>query len=211
MPERHIKYLGVIIDSHLKWDKHVEFLIKKLRGLLPKFKLCKQFCDIEQLKVLYHALVRSHLTYGIIGWGGITNHYLSRLEVVHKWIIKIMYNKCYTYSTDDLYNESGLLDPRQLYCQNLLMYQYKQKSINVYIEHSHETRYKDHSFQIPKVSKTAGQRCHMYLGPKIYKSLPLNIKLIQTRNNFKSKVHKWILASPRIAIHKLVDIKNTYP
>ena len=30
----HIKYLGLIIDSHLKWDEHINYVLKRVRNKL---------------------------------------------------------------------------------------------------------------------------------------------------------------------------------
>ncbi|KAJ8982012.1 hypothetical protein NQ317_004099 [Molorchus minor] len=38
-----IKYLGIVIDCHLRWDLHMQYLVKKLRSLIPKFKYFKKY------------------------------------------------------------------------------------------------------------------------------------------------------------------------
>lgn len=208
--KKYIKYLGLTIDCHLKWDIHAKNLVNKLRGLIAKFKLCKEFCNIPQLKILYYALVQSHISYGIIAWGGLNNIYLKKIEVMQKWIIKIMYGKCYRYPTNQLYEESQLLDIRQLFCQILLLNQYKQKNISLPITHKHNTRYKQHSVTLSMANKTIGQRSHAYIGPKIFNLLPAEIKSNNSTNKFKYDIKKWITNTPRLKIHSLVDAKNTY-
>ena len=74
---------------------------------------------------MYYCLVQYHLTYRIIAWGGVTNFYLDKLETVQKWLLKIIYGKFSTYPSNYLYNESGVFDLRQLFCQNLLIHQQK--------------------------------------------------------------------------------------
>lgn len=48
-----VKYLGIYIDSHLKWDIHVNKLINKLRSLLYLFNTLKDILNIDQLKTTY--------------------------------------------------------------------------------------------------------------------------------------------------------------
>ncbi|KAJ8952344.1 hypothetical protein NQ318_017238 [Aromia moschata] len=67
--ENHIKYLGIVIDKHLRWDYHIKYICDKLRAILFKFKYLKQIFDIEHMKTLYYSLVESHITYGMVGWG----------------------------------------------------------------------------------------------------------------------------------------------
>ncbi|XP_045469603.1 uncharacterized protein LOC123677135 [Harmonia axyridis] len=44
-----IKYLGVTVDRHLKWDIHIDVLVEKLRCLLLKFKHLKKYLNTEQV------------------------------------------------------------------------------------------------------------------------------------------------------------------
>lgn len=207
---KNVKYLGIIIDPHLRWNFQINNLIMKLRCLLSKFKYLKIFLSVSHLKIMYYSLVQSHLTYGIIAWGGVTNFYLDKLEIMQKWLLKIIYGKCSTYPSDDLYNESGVFDMRQLFCQSLLIHQHKNRINLKNIEHGYSTRYKENSSIIPRTYKTIGQRCHVYLCPKLYNQLPLNIKIISSRKSYKKQVDKWIRKQPRLVIHKYIDIKNTY-
>ena len=36
------KCLGIIIDSHLKWDAHINYVIKKVQRLIYKFKRLRE-------------------------------------------------------------------------------------------------------------------------------------------------------------------------
>lgn len=203
-----IKYLGVMLDCHLKWNKHVDFLIKKLRSLLSKFKYLKRFFDIDHLKTIYFALVQPHLCYGIIAWGGLTNCYIKNLEILQKWILKIIFSRSYTYPSDDLYKESKILDIRQLFFQNLILYQYKNLNTKDIIAHNHDTRHREKSIAVPKMSKTVGQRCHIYLAPKMYNEVPMSLRNINSFQLFKKKCKKWISEFSRLSVHLMIDIKN---
>ena len=41
-----MKYLGVTLDRHLKWDVHASEVTNKVRSLLSKFKRLKEFLDL---------------------------------------------------------------------------------------------------------------------------------------------------------------------
>lgn len=204
---KQIKYLGITIDSFLKWDVHIKSLICKLRSLLAKFKYFKQILDIQHLKILYYALVESQMRYGIIAWGGAYNAHIKNLETIQKWILKIIYNKNILYPTDALYKLSNILDARQLYCLTLVLY-CKNKMNKIPINHPYPTRYKEGSIVIPKVAKTITQRCHTYLAPKIFNMIPPDYKQLNSLPLFKSKIKKWLLSQTRLFSHKLIDIKN---
>ena len=81
-----IKYLGVFIDEHLKWDaqlQHINNKITKNIGIL--FKL-RHYMPMSTLKQLYYTLINPYLTYGIMSWG---TAYQTELHE-----IKISQNNC---------------------------------------------------------------------------------------------------------------------
>ena len=63
-----IRYLGILIDSHLNWKHHVDCIVKKIRstGILSKLRY---YVGLDILLSLYYALIYPFLTYGIIIWG----------------------------------------------------------------------------------------------------------------------------------------------
>ncbi|KAJ8974990.1 hypothetical protein NQ317_013406 [Molorchus minor] len=71
----NIKYLGIIIDSHLKWDKHVNYVVNKLQSLLYKIKLLSKILDNTSLKTIYYTLVETHISYGLLVWGSYKRRY----------------------------------------------------------------------------------------------------------------------------------------
>ena len=205
----NIKYLGIYIDSHMRWDIHMTHLAEKLRYLLYKFKTLITSLKTQHLKVLYNALVQPHLFYGIIGWGGVTNHYLERVQSLQNWILKVIYNKNKLYPTNRLYIETGVFDIRQIFCYVILNRQHRYKSKLVPVSHQYTTRTKAaDSMQTRKVDKTLTQRSYYYLGTRIYNKIPPDYKKINSLQLFKSKVKKWLKEKPRDEIHKLIDLKN---
>ena len=67
---KKLKYLGLILDSQLKWNLHAKELRKKLGmsfGILHKLKQKK--APLRYLRQVYFSLVQSYLSYGILAWG----------------------------------------------------------------------------------------------------------------------------------------------
>lgn len=203
-----IKYLGIIIDRHLKWDLQINNIIKKIRSLLPIFKNLKHYLDLPQLNVLYYSLIQSHLSYGIIGWGGVTNNYLQNLNNMQKWFLKIIYSKDILYSTERLYNETKKLDLRQLFCQKILINIFKTRQNIKFREHTYNTRTKNLLTEKPYAKKTIGQRNHTYLAPRLFDMLPPEIKNIKSYKMYKRQIKHWIETTQRLLIHQLIDTKT---
>lgn len=210
MRKHKIKYLGIVIDSHLRWNHHVEYVVQKIRGLLGKFKICKQIFSEKQLKTFYYSLVQSHLTYGILVWEGVTNNHLKNLETMQKWIIKIMYGRNHIYPTDALFAESKIWDMRQLFFHRLIIRHHKYHGTLSPISHQHNTRFSSKTTQIPKVKKTISQRYFTYLCPIAYAEIPQDIRETHSLNVVKKKLNAWLADTHRKKIHQIIDRKNIY-
>lgn len=198
------KYLGIIIDKHLRWDLHIKHLINKIRYLLATFKCLKQFLDINQMKIIYHSLIESQITYGQIGWGGVAQNHIKNLEVLQKRFLKIIVNKKATYPSNALFSECKLLDIRQLYSLSILVYLQKNKSLIKYNFHIYDTRNKNIITEKSKNNKRIGQKCYTYLGPSLYDKIPIEIRSINNIHLFKKRTRNWLLNFDRETLHNII-------
>ncbi|KAJ8952336.1 hypothetical protein NQ318_017230 [Aromia moschata] len=94
---------------------------------------------------------------------------------MQKAFIKLIYNKDHTYPTEQLYVESNIFDPRQLYFLRLGLWTFANKNMLEIQSHTYSTR-KGNNVRVPFSAKSAGQRCHTYIGPKLFNSLPDYLK-----------------------------------
>lgn len=205
LPEMKVKYLGLFIDKHLKWDLHITYVIKKLQMILHKFRYLCDILNKNNLKTIYHALVESHLNYGILAWGATTNNHIKPLEILQKRFIKLMLKEQKTYSTELVYNDAKVFDIRQLfyYNSNINYHRKKQYIVN---PHEHNTRKKGR-FVTPFMTKTIGQRSYVFLAPRLYNTIP-DIAKINNIFSFKRRLKAFITTIPRETIHKYIDTKN---
>ena len=87
---KHIKYLGVIVDSSLSWKEHISKILKtisKYCGILYKIR---PFVNINILKMLYNSLIYSRLTYGAEVWTLSTKTLLNSIFIMQKKLVRIM-------------------------------------------------------------------------------------------------------------------------
>ena len=66
-PSTNVKYLGLYIDSNLKFEKHIAITSCKMSRLIGIYWKCLDL-DLATKKLIYHSLVESHLNYGILLW-----------------------------------------------------------------------------------------------------------------------------------------------
>lgn len=189
----NIKYLGVIIDDLLWWDKHIIQQTTKLRKLVYSFIQLRQILTLDTLKIVYHALVESIARYGILAWGATYFCHINPVFKVQKLILRIMGQKHPLYPSDSLYEELQLLSIRQIYIHKLLTFIRKNPQFFLNMDHTHSTRRRNIDLAVPRMTTTAAQRTVTYLGPKIYNRLPMDIKEMVLVNIFKAKTKTWII------------------
>jgi len=190
---RVIKYLGIYLDENNRWNTHIEKTCNKLRNLLFKFKIMKEYLPIKSLKMVYFSLVESIISYGIIGWGGTAKTILKPLAILQKRILKIILGKPLTYPTELLYKEGGVLDVRKLFSKAAIEYGF-QKNLFTKADHSYFTRNTvAEKVALPRANKTVGQRTYRYWAPRLYNILPQELRQPMTKIKFKKKLRNWLL------------------
>lgn len=207
---KEIKYLGIHVDCYLKWDIHAINLVKKVRKLIYKFKILSQMLTEKHLMQVYHALVKSVLEYGILAWGGIGKSHYDSVEKIQKWILKIIFKKPRRYPSELLYEETKILDVRQLYLKKVLTYQHKNAESLCIPQHKHNTRSKDTQIsETRRANKKYSMKALTYIGPRLYNLLPLEIRSIKKINHFQKKTTQWITNTNRGYIHKIIENCHT--
>ena len=192
-----IKYLGLTIDENFSWTPHIKdlgsrivshaSLFSKLRHLLPK----------ECLLALYHAFVQSKIDYGLEIWGDAAAKDLTTLQTYQNRILKILQFKDFTYPTNALHREAGLLkicdqyELENLQIMHQLVYRPETlpESIRNICQLSGLTRTRNLRdkllFNRTKSSSKWGDRAFSNKGPLLWNRLPLSAKTIDNQNSFK--------------------------
>ena len=189
-----VKYLGVIIDAHMRWNTHVNTLVKKTRYLIYIFYKLRTMLNTNQLLMVYYALFWSIATYDMIVWGGTVDTNLSLLHNVHI-IIKLIYYKSLTYSSDDIFLEKKILSLcKYFYLKALLNnYDYTQ---NIFIDNILASK-RTLTLHLPRINKELLRRHHNYLSVKIFNILPPQLKLISPNKPSDLQILKnWFIELP---------------
>ena len=88
-----VKYLGVYIDSGLKWAAHIvrlTFTISRNIGIISRVKY---FLNKQSLLLLYNTLVLQYINYCCFIWGFIYQNYISKIELLQKRVVRIIDNQ----------------------------------------------------------------------------------------------------------------------
>ena len=92
-----VKFLGVIIDENISWEPQIDYLKQKLISSIVVIKRIKKFIPKTEYLKIYNALFKSHLSYCISCWGGISQYKLQSLFSLQKRCIRILFGKEINY------------------------------------------------------------------------------------------------------------------
>ena len=74
-----VKYLGILIDSHLKFDHHIDSLAPKLSRAVGMLSKLRHYVNKNTLRSVYFAIFSSIMSYGSIIWGNNQNKFVKRI------------------------------------------------------------------------------------------------------------------------------------
>ena len=78
------RILGVIIDSKLTFEKHMQTKINKANSVMGVIRRTMDYLDTENFKLLFTALVRPHLEYANQVWNPILKKHVEAVENVQR-------------------------------------------------------------------------------------------------------------------------------
>lgn len=88
-----IKYLGIWLDSHLRWSKHIKEIAEKVSKFLNILKMLAGSgwgVHPKHLRRLYIALLRSRLDYGSFLYDSSAISHLSKLDRIQNQALRII-------------------------------------------------------------------------------------------------------------------------
>ena len=194
----YTKYLGIIIDKHLKWDHHILYLTKNLRKLIHKFYVLREILSKRLLISVYKVIAESVIRYGIVVWGGLYHSALKQLNVVQNYILKVINKKNKRFSTRQLYT-TEILNVRSLYIVEICSFVFKNYNLKRYVNHMYEIRNKTNKhISIPKSNSNINLRFVNYLAPKIYNIIPVEIKDIKKIKPFRRACRLYVVENLKL-------------
>ena len=76
------KYLGLILDQHLCFDKHIDYVVDKTTTKLGVLYKTRWLFDMETARMLYSALIVPHFDLGNTVYTVAAHYQLNRLQVI---------------------------------------------------------------------------------------------------------------------------------
>ncbi len=139
--KRSYKLLGINLDEYLSYNMHINTLCNKLSKSLYCINRAKNFINAKSLKLLYFALIQSHLNYCSIILSGTSTQNINRIKKIQKKAIRTITKSNYNAHTEPLFNRENILSYDNLVYLNSalfmhsIVYDYAPKAFeNVWIK-----------------------------------------------------------------------------
>ena len=193
-----IKYLGLVIDSHLTWKSHISSLCKKISPKLGALARLSHILNKDTLLKIYNGTIQPTLDYCCTVWGHCNTGFIHKLQTYQNRAARIILrNYDWTTRSRDLLNTLNLkgINYRISYfivclmfkcLNNLSPYYMSDKFTFLHDICSHHTRYSEsYNVLIPKPQVESFKHSFLYQGPSKCNKLPLNIKSAQSLSHLK--------------------------
>ena len=202
----HIKYskceklLGIKIDNKLSFEAHVESLCKKASQKLNALSRIALSISFEQRKITFNSFFISQFSYCPLIWMFHSRKLNNRINRLHERALRLVYMD--NESTfEELLLKDNSLTIHQRNLQKLMIEIFKVKigvapdiMQNVFniIETHYELR-TDTKFMSRNIHTVKyGRETPSFIGPALWRILPMEYKMCSTLEDFKANIKKWI-------------------
>ena len=87
---KHVKYLGILIDSQLIFNYHIDDLNKKVSRPIGILYKLRAFVTSKILCNVYYAIIYPFLLYGIVIWGKTSITLLEPIYILQKKFVRMV-------------------------------------------------------------------------------------------------------------------------
>ena len=211
------KYLGVFFDDKLNWKTHIKYLsekIGKVCGFLSKLRHC---ADVKILKMVYSAVVKSHLQYCITAWGNASETILKPLMAMQNRIIRILtFAPFLCRNVQQYYDVLEVMNLKQIYKfeKGKFMFRLVNNKLpsnfeNLWSpanEHNHNLRSSNSGNIREQFARTIyGRERIQSGGAKLWNEIPTQIQLCESLNIFINKYRNYVMGVQDVGQQRTVN------
>lgn len=204
-----IKFLGVIIDHKLSWDKHIRLLTNKVRNSIAQLYNMRKVLPPKLKTSVYNAIVNSQLSYAITVWGGsMTGDKLKPLFLLQKRALRNLYSirrvsKHIKGHTKSVFQKHNILTVYNIYNYMTICCIGKLVGLSepVYLFQilRLDMPNQRHTLFVPKLSRNHYQNSFCYQAPKLWNLLSSSASFCfettkaPTLNCLKSRLKRFLI------------------
>ena len=198
--EDTIKFLGIYVNTNLKWGDHVDYLQRKLSTAIFMIRRIRKISTYAAARTAYFSYFQSVATYGILIWGN--SRYLERILIQQKEALRAMVRAGYRESCKPIFKQHGILTMPAMFIVAAITYIHN--NISQYTSHAelhhHDTRFRA-DLVVPRHRIDRSRSTINYTALKLYNKLPGSLRSLTTKQ-LERKVKSLLLQN---TIYKLDD------
>ena len=199
----HVKDLGVILDSSLKFDRQINAVVKGAFFQLRQISKIKPFLSRLDLEKVIHALISSRLDYCNSLYSGITSASLNRLQLVQNAAARLLTGtRRWDHITPILASLHWLPVKHRISFKVLLfVYKARHNLAPPYIanllqppDSTRELRSADQMIlKVPPANlRQKGDRAFSVAAPTLWNTLPMSVKSASSLAIFKTRLKTYL-------------------
>lgn len=197
-----IKYLGIIIDSELRFESHIDYLCKKIAKKLGFIKRIRKDVTTLTLINIYNVIVKPHFEYCSTVLFLCNEGRIHRLQMLQNRAMRSIL-RCNRYtSINFMLNSLKWLSVKQRIVMNMLIFVFKVKNnimpkyLTKYVLHVSEIQPYNlrnmHDLRLPNFLTAKSQNSLIYKGFHLFNQLPNIAKYITNLRMFKTYVIEFV-------------------
>ena len=199
------KPLGITIDKNLTWEQQIDLVCRNVSRKLTLMKLLSKYVNQNSLKQYYNSYVLPVFDFGCVVWGNTTNANLTRLVKLQKRAARMILKADFMTPSEQLFKELNWLPfPKRVQYHTCLTV-YKSitgqapkyiSSVLTYVSEHHDRQTRSTVLEllhIPRSHSAYFDRAFAVQGPKLWNSLPADIRNSTSINRFKRELKRYLL------------------
>jgi len=201
---QNMKYLGIIVDSKLSFQSHINQLANKLRKWIGIFKKISSLLNFTTKKIIYFSMFYPHILYGIELYGNASNIALKKIQTIQNSALKSLFGYSRLSSSSKMYKELKIMKIKTLYRYRSALLINKllkeTETLNIHrkmkeyctpMKHKYSTRQKTNfNLKFDRPSYTNSSSFKMFL---LWNDIPMKIKQGSDSQVFKANIHTYML------------------
>ena len=177
--ENSLQFLGVILDEHLTWQKHIQLIENKVSKNVGVLYKTSKLINSKCLRSIYFPFMHPYINYVNIAWASTDKTKLKKLFGKQKQSARIIFNQNRFAHTRPLIKILNALNFYQMNLLQVLLFIHKIKtnsSPRIFlhqfqtINHKYPTRYYRNNFKEQKKETNYAKYCIHARGPVIWNS-----------------------------------------
>ena len=192
-----VSLLGLEIDSKLNFDSHISKLCKKSAGQLNALCRLGYLIGFEEKKILINSFIYANFNYCPLVWHFSSKKSINKIENIQKRALRFLLHD-YSSNYETLLKKADRCTMEVKRLRTLALEIFKalnEKSpsfIRNYFEKNDSSISKKYDLKIPVRNTVAyGDKSLRCLAPRIWNSLPIDLKKENSYEKFKGEINKW--------------------